>query len=181
MNLIWSGLLGIVTSIIGSVIFLYYILTQLRPKIVISPDIAHYKDVNEPDTGKKLFYFKFVNKSKHAAFDIRVRVCELIRIPTGNKQFHERRIDLVLRKDFLAHMPRHKKLKPEDTFAPFANISCCLSDLGPILDDQTKCVEIQIILRHGLTGLAKVFTHEYSDRKVVKNGMFVFGDTLIVS
>lgn len=153
----------------------------MRPKIVISPEIAYYKDVNDPDGGKKLYYFKFVNKSKHEAFDVRVRVSELIRIPAGNKRFHERRIDLELKKDFLSHIPKHKKLAPEDTFAPFANVSMCMTDLGPILDDQTKCVEIQIILRHGLTGLGKVFTHEFSDKSVIKNGIFQFGDSLTVS
>jgi hypothetical protein len=179
MEIFINLLLGVGTSLLASFLFLYYILTRMRPKIKISPHIAHYKDLNNQN--KKIYYFKIVNKSWHAAYDLRFRVCELSRIPAENRKFHERREDLKLRREYLTHIPKHKKIGENDVAAPHALIITCLDDLHPILEDDNKCVELQVIMRHGLTGLAKVFSYEYSSYTCVKNGIFDFGDKLTIS
>lgn len=179
MDILLNILLGIIASLIASILFLYYILTKLRPKILISPSIGYYKDFTVP--GEKRYYFKFINKSIHTAYDVRLRVCELIRQPAGNGKMHEQRKDLKLRTDFLSNVPRYIKIKDKETFAPHAVILTCLDDLQPILDDDNKSVELQVILRHGLTGLAKVFNYEYSSMSTVKNGIFDFGNHLTIS
>lgn len=91
---------------------------------------------------------------------------------------NEQRKDLNLRTSFLAHVPCYKKNKNIGAFAPHAIIITCLDDLMPILQANDKCVEIQVILRHGLTGLAKVYNYEYSQPTVVKEAMFDFGNQL---
>lgn len=98
MDYFLNFLLGVIASLIASTLFLYYILTKLRPKIEISPVIAYYKDFTIP--AEKRYYFKFINKSIHPAYDLRLRVCELIRQPAGNGKMHEQRKDLRLRTDF---------------------------------------------------------------------------------
>lgn len=173
-----SFLIGILSSLIASVVFLYYILTRLRPRIEISPYISLHPDLNIPD--KDRYYLKFINKSKHDAYDIRIRLCELIRWPAANGKQHEQRKDLELKKDFMAHVPPFIKTTDKNTFAPHAIILTCLDDLAPILRDKNKCIELQLILRHGLTGLAKVYKFEYSDISSVKKGMFEFGNNLTI-
>lgn len=179
MSLISNILISFFTSLLASVIFLFFILKYLRPKIEISEYIAYYKDYNID--GEKRYYFKFINKSRHPAFDIKIRVCELIKVPTSNGKLHEQRKDLKLRTSALAHVPCFKKIKKLHTFAPHAIVITCMDDLKPILEAKDKCVEIQVILKHGLTGLAQVFRYEYSDATVVKNGMFDFGNQLTIN
>jgi hypothetical protein len=178
MDYLINFLLGVAGSLIASILFLYYILTYLRPQIKISPVIAHYKDLTIP--GERRYYFKMINLSRYDAFDLRFRVCELIRIPAGNGKMHEQRKDMRVRFDHMAHVPKFRKIKDGETFAPHALIVTCLDDLLPILDDDNKCVELQVTLRHGLTGLARVFQYEYGNSSVVKNGIFDFGNHLTI-
>lgn len=179
MEHLLSFVIGLLGSLVASVIFLYYILTKLRPRIDISPYIAYFKDLNVPDS--KRYYFKIVNKSSHAAFDVRFRICELIRWPAANGKMHEQRKDLEVRKEYLSHVPKYKKIRDGDTFAPHAIIITCLDDRKPILEDTNKCIELQVLLRHGLTGLSKVFHYEYSNINSVKEGIFDFGNQLTIT
>ena len=174
-----SFVIGFIGSLLASVIFLFFILQYLRPTIKISDYIAYFEDLNNKDEYR--YYFKFVNWSIHSAFDVRVRVCELIRWPAENGKLHEQRKDLSLRTSFLAHVPKFKKTNSEShNLATHAVVITCLDDLKPILKDRNKCIEIQIILRHGLTGLGKVFKHEYSESSKVKSGMFDLGNKLTI-
>ena len=109
------------------------------------------------------------------------RLCELIRLPAGNGKMNEQRKDLRLKSDFLAHIPKYIPIIDGATFAPHAIILTCLDDLKPILDDDNKCVEFQVILRHGLTGLSSVFSYEYSNLTSVKHGIFDFGNQLTIT
>lgn len=176
MDALFNFLLGIISSLIASAIFLYIFLNRLKPRIKISNFISYGNFRNDPNT--KAYYFKFINISNSPAFDIRLRLCELIRTPAGNGKLHTHRVDIPLNKDFLTHVPCFKKVKSGDTYAPHAIICTCLEDLKPILEDQNKCIEIQIILRHGLTGLSDVFSAEFSNPKCIKSGDFCFGNDL---
>jgi hypothetical protein len=118
--------------------------------------------------------------SKYDAFDVRFRVCELVRWPAGNGKMHEQRRDLEVRLNHMTHIPRFRKMKNAETFAPHAIIVTSLDNLLPILEDPNKCIEIQVIARHGLTGLARVFTKEYGDGSTIKNGIFGFGNDLTI-
>lgn len=81
----------------------------------------------------------------------------------------------------MSHIPKFIKIKDKEAFAPHAIIMTCLDDLKPILEDDNKSVEVQVILRHGLTGLAKVFHYEYSTTNTVKQGIFDFGNQLTIT
>jgi len=179
MNYILSFLLGCLSSILASFLFLYYVLTILRPRIAISPYISYAENYDVP--GQNVYYFKFINQSRHPAFDVRLRICKLQKIPTGNGQMHEKRADLNLKVKFLAHIPKYKKIKKDSIFAGHAIVFTCLDDIRPVLLDSNQCVEVQVILRHGLTGLGKVYKHEFSTINTVKDGEFDFGNNLTVS
>jgi hypothetical protein len=94
---------------------------------------------------------------------------------------HERRIDCKIKKDYIANIPKYKKLKNDDIFAPHAIVFTCLDDLELILQDENKCVEVQLFVKHGLTGLGKVFKYEYSTMEEVKDRPFNFGNNLTIS
>jgi hypothetical protein len=44
-----------------------------------------------------------------------------------------------------------------------------------LLPPPSNSVQIQISLRHGLTGLTKVFIQEYSDISQIRDGKFTYG------
>jgi len=162
---ITSFLLGLLSSIFASILFLYYVLFFMRPNIKISPVIARYKNMipeSNIQWGDQVYYIKIVNRSLHPAYDVKFQLSELVRLPAGNGKMNERRKVLSFYKDALWHIPRHKKAK-SNTFAPHAVVSLIQDDILPILEDVNKCIEVQVILRHGLTGLSKVFTQEFGD------------------
>ena len=53
-------------------------------------------------------------------------------------------------------------------------------NLIPIIENKFKSVQIQVSVRHGLTGLTKVYKQEYSDLSQVKIGNFTYGTKFAV-
>ena len=178
MDYVFSGVIGFLTSLIASIAFLFFILYNLRPKIGISHYIVKGTDL---DSGATAYFFKFVNYSKFQAFDVRIRLSELIRMPTDGGKINTRRKDLTLKKAFIAHVPAFIPTANITTYAPHAIQFTCLDDLQPILKDKHRSVEVQIILKHGLTGLAQVFDYEYSEIDNVKTKEWPFGNELTIS
>lgn len=176
MNYAINFLLGFVGSLAASLIFLLYVLHRFRPNIEISPFISRGKDYD--DNSIVVYRFKFINKSKYEGFDVRMEINQLSKIPCGNGQMNTRRKALDLKKDFISHLAPYKKSKDGEIFGRFAQVFTCMEDIEPILKNENKSVEIQITLRHGLTGLGKVFKKEFADFNVVHDLNFAFGEDL---
>jgi hypothetical protein len=178
MEYLYDLVIAIIGAIIGSVSFLYIALRTWRPKIKISKLIAHGEDI--ADRNKKAYKFKFINCSKHPAYDVRIRVCSKTILPCGDGVYDTIRKDMQLKRDYLSHIPSFKNKKYSNS-APYAIVFQAPLDLEPILKDPNQTVEVQIILRHGLSGLSDVFFYEYSKLHEVKEGEFNFGRDLTVS
>lgn len=170
-------ILSIIASLLASIGFLYLILTYLRPKIEISRYVIKISDFDDPTTCA--FCFKILNKSKHTAFDIRLELCLLKRIAVGAGLMDTRRTPLKLKRDFISHLEKrisNKKIKTV-SFAHHALIFRTFEDLDKILNDENHCIELQVSLRHGLTGLGKVFKQEFT-KSSLSNRSFAYGNSL---
>ncbi|HWB25991.1 MAG TPA: hypothetical protein VG738_10955 [Chitinophagaceae bacterium] len=178
LNYLFEFLIALVAGLVASILFLYYVLIRWRPKIKISPFIAY--GPTPENHGVNQYSFKFINKSRHDGYDVQIRISVLVRIPVQMGKFNERRLPLRAKLDFLSHIPRYQRDKEHVNTAPHAIIFSCLDDLAPVLEADDKVVEIQIILKHGLTGLSKVFRHEYINSGDVVNGHFKYGNNLTV-
>lgn len=175
MNNFPEFLLSVLSSLIASIIFLFIILSYLRPKISISPYIIENPDYDDPH--ETAFCFKILNESKHSAFDIRLELCLLKKITVKTGKMDTRRTSLKLKRDYIAHVPKHQTDKKIRHFAKHAVIFRCTEKLKDLLADENNCVELQVSLRHGLTGLGKVFYAEFT-QNAIRPGRFIFGNSL---
>jgi len=165
--------LGVLASIIGSLVFLFLVLLLFKPKIKISPFVSKY---SSPFEGEGIvFYIKIVNRSLFNAYDIKAELYMLERYPTPPAgMMNVRATPLSLVSGQLSSLDRYLPLwmrKAADHCIRFRT----LDDLEQILADERKSVEFRVILRHGLTGLSKVHSQEYSDLSEIRNGRFTYG------
>jgi hypothetical protein len=170
-------LLGIAASFIASLAFLYFILRFYIPRIEISKFIVKMADYDDPE--KFTYCFKILNKSRFSAYEVQLELCQLIKIPNDGELIDLRRTKLKLIRSHIAHMPKFIPTKKIKHFAPHAVIFRCPDDLEPILTDEHKSVELQVTLRHGLTGLSRVYKWEYArPASLSKTKEFGFGNNM---
>ncbi len=157
----------------------------MRPSIKISMDIAKEKG----EDGMDLYLFKFVNHSFFKAFDVYAELYQLQKISIkdgANIGFNTRLIKIDLPVDRITNFDAypnflHRIFSKKHNEASFAYRIKCKSDLSEILQDEYKLIQLQITLRHGLTGLSDVFVQNYTDKNQIKRGSFVFGKDLNIN
>ena len=172
-----SILISILTSLVSSFIFLFLVLLILRPRISISPVICKGR-LNQEDKNE-YFFIKIVNHSLFSAFDVK---CELIKVDTYNAEngkVHTRNLPINLVTGNIQHIP---SFRPDfiRKGAPYAIRIRSEENLNSILNNDYKSIVIKVFLRHGLSGLAKVVTKEYTDISQIVNGRFKFGKSFEV-
>ena len=129
---------------------------SLSPIITISPTIA--KGVNA--AGQDIFRFKIVNLSRFRAFDISISVQKVtILIQNGNHVT----IDPIPLSGGIKGIPflESKKAGEKDPH----NIHACrfgtLDDIPTMLNLGNCYLEVQVVARHGVSGLPRVFTRRF--------------------
>ncbi len=162
---------SILCSIIASFIFLFIVLILFKPKIKLSPLICKgpYKDgVDE------FFSFKLVNTSLFSAYDISIELIEMDRYPIANGQMNTRNTNLALVLDRISSVPSYRPSWIRKD-APYAVIVRSSDKIDEVLKNDYKSVMLQVTLRHGLTGLMRVKTKEYTNPSQIKEGKFAYG------
>lgn len=168
-----AALLNIFYNLLASGMFIFLLLFFLRPKIKIAPHICKQRDVFD-ETNRDCYLFKVVNLSWFSAYDVSVDLSYVRRYPVKDG-INSRLFPLSLKVDKLNFMPsfRPKWLKRNN--GDYAFLFRTYDDLNTLLQDQQKSIFLQVTLRHGLTGLAKVFTIEYVGESDIKTGTFAHG------
>lgn len=169
--------IGFCSSLAASFCFLYIILYCMRPKIVISSYIS--KRVNEYDTESEYVYvFKVVNKSRHPAFDASIELFNLLYYPAEDGRMNTRYTPLSLKKSRFARIPSRKGFNRRSSFAEHCVLFRTGEDLNEILKEESRSIQLQITVKHGLTGLSRCFTKTYAKCNDIKVGHHNFGDDL---
>lgn len=163
---------NILCSLTASFIFLFIVLILFKPKLKISPFICKGKFFDEET--QDYFFIKLVNISLFSAYDINVELLQVDRYPTTNGQMNSRYISLPLVSSNISHIPGYRPSWWRKN-APYAIRVRTAHDLNSILTNDYKSVMIKVSLRHGLTGLVKVHSKEYTENDQVKNGKFEYG------
>jgi len=169
---------NILCSIIASLIFLFIVLIWFKPKIRISPFICKAK--SKFDDTQFSYFIKMVNVSIFSAYDLKFELNLLQRYsvpPTGSMNVRTTPLKVV--QSHLSHINPYRPYwwRKEASHAfRFRSIE----DLTSIITDEFKSVEIQITVKHGLTGLTKVYKQEYSDVSQIKIGNFTYGTKFAV-
>ena len=174
MTLTQTTLLSIGCSILASFIFLFIVLAFFKPKIKIADIIC--KNSNQfTDDINEYYFFKIINMSLFSAYDVRVELNVLEKYQTPpSGMMNKRTISLTLVLSNVSHLPyfRPKWLRKDaDHCIRFRT----LDNLSEIISNPYKSVQLQVTLRHGLTGLVKVFYQDYADVSLIKEGKFTYG------
>lgn len=164
--------LDILSSVIASFVFLFLVLLVFKPKIRISPFICKGKFAS--DDPLDYFFIKIINISFFSAYDAKFELLLVDKYPTTNGQMNCRLTDLSLVSDSISNIKGYRPSWIRKN-APYALRIRTKDDLSAILTNDYKSVMIKVSLRHGLTGLAKVHTRDYTDINQIKNGKFEYG------
>ena len=54
-------------------------------------------------------------------------------------------------------------------------------NISEIIDNERNSIKIQVTLKHGLTGLTKVFSAEYVSTSDIAKGHFAFGNNIKIN
>jgi len=172
-------LINISCNIIASIAFLFLVLYTLRPKILICHYISKQPNAFEIDL-PSTYVFKIVNKSRFSAFDIQLELFKLEQYRVTARGINNRIKAVPLIIDEIKHIPPFKSNKNSNksSFAPHAILFRTNCKLEEILIKETETLQLQITLRHGLTGLSRVYQKDFITLNDIKIGQFKFGNSI---
>ncbi|RYE35828.1 MAG: hypothetical protein EOP42_05545 [Sphingobacteriaceae bacterium] len=179
MSLFYTILINILCSIVASFLFLFIVLYSLRPKISISSIISKQK--NSFDEGFDFTYaFKIINQSVFSGFDVQLELFSLQQYRVEAKGINNRIKSIPLKISEIKHLPPYVRTKTcnKTSFAPHAVMFRTNENLEEIVKNESKTLQLQITLRHGLTGLSRVYQKDYINLDDIKLGEFRFGNSL---
>lgn len=179
MSLFHTIVVNILCSLIASFIFLFMVLYILRPKISISSIISKQK--NSFDEGLDFTYaFKIINQSIFSGFDVQLELFSLQQYRVEAKGINNRIKLVPLKINEIKHLPPYVRTKTcnKTSFAPHAVMFRTNENLEEIVKSESKTLQLQITLRHGLTGLSRVYQKDYINLDDIKVGEFKFGNSL---
>ncbi len=165
MNIFFVVIIGILSSLSASIIFLYFIGVVLRPKILISDKIVK---------NEKGFFIKIINKTRWPVHDIEVKTFLIrTRIVPGGMIYPQATLDVSKPKIFSLD-----KYKKNDIYGGYAFRFQIIHNLEEISDQNITFLRFSVYARHSLSGLGKVFVNEYKTiNDCIRQGNFKFGKT----
>ncbi|HEV2481107.1 MAG TPA: hypothetical protein VGS79_15650 [Puia sp.] len=168
----WSHFaFGLTYAIVASLIFLFLVLWLFKPKIRIAPYVCRIGD-----RGEAVYYsFKIVNVSFFPAHDVKIELHKTRRITMGAGKYNNERERITLVNGEISHLPARQPFWRRKDSDPHCLTVRSIEDISEILEDPNKGISLQVSLRHGLTGLPKVFDQEYGQGTPIKNGRFAPG------
>jgi hypothetical protein len=171
----WSHFLfGLTYAIVASLIFLFIVLFFFKPKIRISPFLCR-ASIN----GEQCYIFKFVNVSRFSAHDITVELHKTRRIPMGGGSVNNEYKKLTLLNAEISHISAKLPFWEKDNASHHCVTVRSKEDVNKILSDESNGIVLRVGLKHGLTGLSKVFEQEYANVEDIKNGKFKPGTKFV--
>jgi hypothetical protein len=155
-------------KVISSLVFLIVVLILFKPKIRIAPFICY-------DNKTDVYRLKIVNCSLFSAFDIKVELHLLEKYSTPPSGMMNVKYEMLKMKyDHIFFLPpyRTKWMRKEASHCMRLRPLC---DIKTLIKPDNQSIQINIFAKHGLTGLTKVFTYEYSDISQIKDGKYTYG------
>lgn len=168
-QLFMNAIIGVVTGVLASYIFLTCYLKHKRPRIKISEKISRHTI-----KGHKNFVFKFVNMTKDDIFDVSIELVLYKPIGTVNgTNLRGKQISLV--DDFTAYLPKESKGDPHNLHAIRVRTT---ENLDQEWKDGSSFLQLTVIAKHSLSGLNKVFHQNYMSRECISDSKFKSGNDL---
>ncbi|MDD4991617.1 MAG: hypothetical protein PHR83_05215 [Paludibacter sp.] len=162
---------GLFTSLISAILFLY-ILSLLRPKIEISPEIS--KSISL--TNKLKYTVKVINKTRFDVYDIKAQLHIIRKCQTPSGEIEKSELIELKRDDpFILG-----KFDKKDVNADYAFRFVTYIDLESIwTDDNNDILKFRVICKHQISGVLGYFQQKYRVKKsVIKTGEFKAGNLM---
>ena len=172
-------LMGISTSLVASLIFLFILLIFLRPRVKIAPIICLQKDIFE-NTSRDCYIFKIINLSYFSAYDISLELCNQVTYPVKDG-INYRYFPLKLKTNHLNFVAPYRPRWYKKEYGKYAMLFITYENISEIIDNERNSIKIQVTLKHGLTGLTKVFSAEYVSTSDIAKGYFAFGNNFKIN
>lgn len=164
---------NVISSIVASVIFIFFLLFALKPKFTIVPLIAK-NDSPFDDTDEISYSFKVINKSIFDAYDVEARLNSFKITQGENGIVNKIYTKIELKTSKVNHIPRNILFNPK-----YAN-NCVqfftYSDLSELMKKNDIHIQFQITAKHSLSGLSNIFTYEYVTKGTIIEGKFKEGN-----
>ena len=167
---------GLTYAITASLIFLFIVLLLFKPKIRICSFLCKYTTAGNPP----IYIFKFINLSYFPAHEIRVELHKIRKIPMGSGKFNNEYHKLTLLNGEISHIPARVPFWNKNAANPHCVTVRSKENINNILSDDSNAIILKVSLKHGLTGLSKVFEHEYAQEQAIKIGKFKPGTQFAV-
>ncbi|MFV5686375.1 hypothetical protein ACM55I_13105 [Flavobacterium sp. GB2R13] len=166
-----SLLIGIISGLIASYLFLIFYLKKKRPIIKISNYISkiEYK-------GEINYFFKFINATNSEIFDIHIETT--FYKPVGD--FNGSNLvgnDITLKDNFSAYIPCENK---NDSHNLHAMRVRTVDEIEKDWIDESSFIRLTIIAKHSLSGLNKVFHKDFLSKDCITTKKFLSGNSLDV-
>ena len=171
-------LLGFSASLLSTIVFAYILFGLLKPKIEISDSIAYTSNA----TGKD-YKFKFYNKSKFKAFDVRFELlsCKEYEATKNTEGVNVRMNDIKLTNSQILFIPKYINSKKERYAQNCVTVRVIEGDLMGLLSVDNSYLEFRVTLKHGFSNLSNTFTKKYRTTKCFVKGDFEFGNTFKIT
>ena len=169
MNDYLAIIIGLLSSLLASLMFLYFLNTQ-RPKIIISEQIAKSHNID----GHVEYQIKTINKTLRSITNIQAQLflTTPTKIPGG---ILEKNDEIQLRTKNLYEMAKFDK---KDKTAKYVFRFICEEDIEKKWNENSF-LRFKISASHSLSGLISVFSKDYQTKeKSIKEGEFEFGKSL---
>lgn len=170
-EIIGASLIHILAGTIVAFGFLFLLLTFMRPRLLLSPNIC-FKEGG--------YWFKIVNRSIYHAFDVKIELFKMVPVPNVGGRSNVNIYPVKLRTSDWTSMNRfRKKYNDKDPFSLFAQTIFTDEDIATPLKKNGTYLVLQVTARHGLTGLADRFVQQFPNESVISAGhKFAYGINL---
>jgi len=170
LNYLLAIIIGVSASLVASFMFLLF-LSRVKPKIVISDQIAKGKD----SAGKQLYMIKVINRGRRPIIHIEASLFLVtpLTVPHGITREHKN-IQLTT-----SRIMEVSKLNLKDKWASYECTLSTYEDIEDLWKDDTQFLRFKVYAADSYSGFGRVFTKDYyTKRNSIKEGDFKFGNSL---
>ena len=163
-------LIGVLSSIVASIIFILF-LCRLRPKIIISPEIAKWKTIN----GERIYQIKVINKTGRSIMNIKAKLSLVTyRERPGGRTPATEKIPL-----YKSEVMELSKFDLEDTEDNHAFRFGTYIDIEKLWNDEESFFRFKVYGTDSFSGFGEVFVQDYHIKKSpIVEGDFHAGNSL---
>lgn len=171
MEYVLALIIGLSTGFVESLLFLIF-LTKIKPKIAISSQIAKGKST----TGKTVYRIKVINKTNRDIVGIKARLHLFTPVKIRGGTIYKSKEILLKRKELLIL----EKFDEENKQAGYAYRFLTYENIESLWKNESF-LRFRIYAINSFSGFGKVFTKDYLTKMEIKNGDFVYGDSLKIT